>query len=90
MEKDLVDFPHQWLAVRQWCALVAKKADGIQSVLPTVWPGSREVILSLCSVQEGHSWRTELRAGLPSSEQPWNCWESPVESAEMVGAWSIS
>ena len=78
VEKDLVDFPYQWLAMRQKCALVAQEANGF--VKKSMARRSREVLLLLYSILVSPHLGCCVQFSCPQFEADSTSRESPEEN----------
>ena len=72
----------------QQCVLVAKRDPGMHCRECGQQGDGGDPFI--CSAVGGHIWSSAPSAGLPSSRQMGTAGESPLEGAEMVGAWSTA
>jgi len=69
----------------QHCALVPKMANGILGCIAQSVARRVKEVLPSALPWGGHIWSTVPSAGLPSSRQTGNCWESPVKDSRAGG-----
>jgi len=84
-EKDLWALVVSRMTTSQQRTLVAKKASGSLGSLHRAWPAGQRGAPHSALCWGGPMQSTGPSAGLPSSEQTGNCWESPTERAELWG-----